>query len=348
MKSRTRTEIKGEKPTHARYSCRVKFARCAPGATNNRAFRKYKKSFSRRPCVRVIGSASPFSEIEGAGKAGHRPVPMVRVQQEARGRTTGSAENAGGLIGRRNTPELEIAMAIRRKRSTRARLGSEGRPPVAGRLNRNHFAGDCERLSSEDAALEVGVPPDAGYRLFRKAGGMPPSIFRPASKPLSGRYLSFANARRSRFSICKAIRCRRSGAGWAGPLRPFPANSIAMRPPTAARWPIGRRPLSGMPIAQPVAPNRRSLPITPPCGLMWKNGFPVWSRCQTKRVAVLIGRAIGHQRRARFGHGRRPGAPSKLPYACRSTFRMTRRCASAPRLFIRPFSFKAVELSAVN
>jgi len=31
--------------------------------------------------------------MEGAGKAGRRPAPMVRVQQKARGRTTGSAEN---------------------------------------------------------------------------------------------------------------------------------------------------------------------------------------------------------------------------------------------------------------
>ena len=84
-------------------------------------------------------------------------------------------------------------MAIRRKRSTRARLGSEGRPPVAGRAEQERFWRAIARgLSSEDAALEAGVRPDAGYRLFRKAGGMPPSIFRPSAKPLSGRYLSFA------------------------------------------------------------------------------------------------------------------------------------------------------------
>src|SRR5712691_5396768 len=37
----------------------------------------------------------PFvlSKREGAGKAGHRLAPMVRVQQKARGRTTGSAED---------------------------------------------------------------------------------------------------------------------------------------------------------------------------------------------------------------------------------------------------------------
>jgi hypothetical protein len=36
---------------------------------------------------------SPPWETEGAGKTGHRLVPMVRVQKKARGRTTGSAED---------------------------------------------------------------------------------------------------------------------------------------------------------------------------------------------------------------------------------------------------------------
>jgi IS30 family transposase len=84
-------------------------------------------------------------------------------------------------------------MGIRRKRSTRAPLGSAGRPSVAGRIEQERFwYGIAIGLSSEDAARKAGVPPDAGYRLFRKAGGMAPSIFRSSSKPLSGRYLSLA------------------------------------------------------------------------------------------------------------------------------------------------------------
>ena len=38
----------------------------------------------------------------------------------------------------------------------------------------------------------AGVPQAVGTRWFRKAGGMPPAMFRPSAKPLSGRYLSFA------------------------------------------------------------------------------------------------------------------------------------------------------------
>jgi IS30 family transposase len=50
----------------------------------------------------------------------------------------------------------------------------------------------AEGLSSEDAAMEVGVSQPVGFRWFREAGGMAPSHLSHASKPLSGRYLTFA------------------------------------------------------------------------------------------------------------------------------------------------------------
>src|SRR6201994_2074109 len=84
-------------------------------------------------------------------------------------------------------------MGIRKKRSTRARLGSLGRPPVAGRAEQEVFwLGIAAGLNSENAALKAGLSDAVGPRLFRRAGGMPPSMFRPSAKPLSGRYLSFA------------------------------------------------------------------------------------------------------------------------------------------------------------
>ena len=84
-------------------------------------------------------------------------------------------------------------MSIRKKRSTRARLGSLGRPPVAGRAEQELFwRAIATGLNSEDAALEAGLSDAVGPRLFRKAGGMPPAMFRASAKPLSGRYLSLA------------------------------------------------------------------------------------------------------------------------------------------------------------
>jgi IS30 family transposase len=72
-------------------------------------------------------------------------------------------------------------------------MPSPGRPQVAGRDEQSRFwRGIGAGLSSEEAALEAGVSQPVGYRLFRKAGGMPPAMFRSSAKPLSGRYLSFA------------------------------------------------------------------------------------------------------------------------------------------------------------
>lgn len=84
-------------------------------------------------------------------------------------------------------------MTIRRKRPTRARLGSLGRPSVAGRAEQELFWRTIATgLSIEAAALRAGVSETIGSRLFRKAGGMPPATFRSSAKPLSGRYLSLA------------------------------------------------------------------------------------------------------------------------------------------------------------
>ena len=78
-------------------------------------------------------------------------------------------------------------------RAGRGKLRSPGRPGVARREDRRRFwAFIAAGLSSEDAAMEVGVSQPVGFRWFRKAGGMPPSHLSRSSKPLSGRYLSFA------------------------------------------------------------------------------------------------------------------------------------------------------------
>ena len=98
--------------------------------------------------------------------------------------------------GRRNSLTKEVAMSIRKRRSDRsgrAPLSSPGRPPVAGRDERQRFwAAIAAGMASEDAAVGAGVPQALGTRWFRKAGGMPPAMFGRSAKPLSGRYLSFA------------------------------------------------------------------------------------------------------------------------------------------------------------
>ncbi|HXU94544.1 MAG TPA: helix-turn-helix domain-containing protein, partial [Gallionella sp.] len=87
-------------------------------------------------------------------------------------------------------------MTRRRRRSDRSGrtpLFSPGRPPMAGReVHRQFWAAIAAGMASVDAAVHAGMSQPVGARLFREAGGMPPAMFRPSAKPLSGRYLSFA------------------------------------------------------------------------------------------------------------------------------------------------------------
>lgn len=98
--------------------------------------------------------------------------------------------------GRRNTRTKEVAVGIKRRRSDRSGrppLPSPGRPPSATRTELQRFwSGIVKGMTSENAALEAGMSQPVGTRWLRKAGGMPPAMFRPTATPLSGRYLSLS------------------------------------------------------------------------------------------------------------------------------------------------------------
>src|SRR3954451_9073895 len=94
----------------------------------------------------------------------------------------------------------------RSDRSGRAPLPSPGRPAVAGRDElRRFWAAIALGLSSEDAAAGANIPQAVGGRWFRKAGGMPPAMFGTSARPLSGRYLSFAE--REEIALLRAQGC---------------------------------------------------------------------------------------------------------------------------------------------
>ncbi len=88
---------------------------------------------------------------------------------------------------------MEVPMGIgpqqRAVRLYRGQIPSPGRPTVAWREDRVRFwAAIARGVSSEDAAVEIGVSPAVGTRWFRHAGGVGPNL----SSTVSGRYLSFA------------------------------------------------------------------------------------------------------------------------------------------------------------
>ena len=87
-------------------------------------------------------------------------------------------------------------MAGRRRsgRVLRGKLRSPGRPPMARREDRRRFwAFIADGLSSEDAAMRVGVSQPVGFRWFRETGGMAPSHLSPSAGVPSRRYLCFAD-----------------------------------------------------------------------------------------------------------------------------------------------------------
>jgi Helix-turn-helix domain len=92
----------------------------------------------------------------------------------------------------------------KRRRSDRAGRGpirSPGRPTAGRREDREAFWRAIARgVTSEDAALAVGVSPPVGTRWFRENGGMPPANL----GPLSGRYLSFSE--REEIAVLRAQR----------------------------------------------------------------------------------------------------------------------------------------------
>ncbi len=76
----------------------------------------------------------------------------------------------------------------RADRALRPPMRSPGRPPMGRREHRQRFwEGIARGLSSEEAAIVVGLSPAVGTRWFREYGGMPSFTLRP----LSRRYLSF-------------------------------------------------------------------------------------------------------------------------------------------------------------
>ena len=244
-------------------------------------------------------------------------------------------------------------MNIRKRRSDRSgrvRLFSPGRPPVAGREERRRFwAAIAAGTASEDAAVGVGVPQAVGTRWFRKAGGMPPSMFGLTAKPLCGRYLSFAEreeiallrvqgysmqevARRlGRVASTISRELRRNAATRSGGLA-YRATTAQWHAERAARRPKQAK------LAQRGVKNL--------C-----RGTVVWRRCGSERGSCSRPGRVLEKPSARttegpaMGKRLEPGADRPSPAG---GLRTTRPCASAMKPSIKRCSFKVEARCAAN
>src|ERR1700744_45266 len=132
----------------------------------------------------ALSKQSPTEPIEGRTPASAQRMPKA------------SAVYWVNSNGRRDSSAGRVAMGTQKRRSGRcgrAPLRSPGRPPAARRENYQQFwRAIAAGRSTEDAAIAAGVSPPVGGRWFRRAGGMIPFHSLQSSKPLSGRYLAFA------------------------------------------------------------------------------------------------------------------------------------------------------------
>lgn len=129
---------------------------------------------------------------------------------------TATAARKADSTGRRNGSELEIVMTNRKRasgRSIRTKLSSPGRPRVALPSQQVKFWERIKQgVSSEEAGGQAGASAPVGSRWFREAGGMPPSKFANAFRPLCGLYLCFAEPeeialyRAQGFGVCAIAR----------------------------------------------------------------------------------------------------------------------------------------------
>jgi transposase, IS30 family len=247
----------------------------------------------------------------------------------------------------------------RSDRSGRAPLPSPGRPPVASRDQQGQFwAAIAMGLSSEDAGAAASVPQAVGARWFRKAGGMPPAMFRPSSRPLSGRYLSFAE--REEIALLRAQGCsmqdvarrigraastvsrelRRNAATRGGGLE-YRATTAQWHAERSARRPKPAKLAVNTPLrdyveerlaGQVIAPSGT---LVPGPAVAWKGLAAPWFPGRPWH-----GRGVGTDG-GRTGGGPAPGAQSRSHGACRSTSRMTAPCGSATKPSTKRCSSKA-------
>ena len=238
-------------------------------------------------------------------------------------------------------------MKIQRRRSDRAGrapLPSPGRPSVAGRDERRRFwAAIAAGSTSEDAALEAGVPPAVGIRWFRAAGGIPPAMFGRSAKPLSGRYLSFAEReeiallRAQGYSMQEVARrlgraastisreLRRNAATRSGGLE-YRATTAQWHAERSARRPKPGKLAVNAALRTYVEERLAGTVVAPERGILSP------ARWCTGKAGAMDG--------GKIGGGQKPGARSRSPADFRSTSRTMTTCASAMKQFIKRSSFK--------
>lgn len=202
------------------------------------------------------------------------------------------------------------------RRGIRPTLGSIGRPQAGLNGERPVFwQAIAQGHSTERSAEIAGVSAAVETRWFRQGGGMPDISLKKAP---TDRYLTLAE--REEIALLKAIRAMASArlrAALAVRHPRYPGSCGATLPLAVDTSSIAPSPLSGMPIAAPSAPRKRSSRPMPPCVSMSRT---VWLRHSRPRRAAVR----GHKEAGREGDtdpvkidtGPAPGVRNRYRIGC--------------------------------
>ena len=246
-------------------------------------------------------------------------------------------------------------MSIRKRRSDRsgrAPLPSPGRPPVAGRDERSRFwlaiAGGNEQRGCCGRGRCVATCRNQMVPKGRRHATSDVQILGQAAFPgdtcrwlereeiallrVQGRSMQEIGRRLGRSASTISRELRRNAATRSGGLE-YRATTAQWHAERSARRPKPTKLALNATLRTYVEERLAGVVVAP-------SGVPVPG-------PAVPGRAAG-MASDRIGDGPGPGARSRLPGACRSTSRTTRRCASATKPSIRPSSSKAEERCAAN
>ena len=229
----------------------------------------------------------------------------------------------------------------------RGAMRSPGAPSLRREVERQFWEQIATGITSERAAEVVGVSQAVGSRWFRHRGGMP--LF--MSKPVSGRYLSFAE--REEIGLLRAqdvgVReiARRIGRSPSTVSRELTRNAVTRAGKleyraSVAQWKaelVARRPKPAKLVTNP------------------RLHHYVQDRLEGKVLMLVAVRLPGLARhRSRVAknlievteNGSMVGRPNKSSTDCASTSWMTNPCVSLTRPSIRPSTFRVVVLSSAS
>jgi hypothetical protein len=159
----------------------------------------------------------------------------------------------------------------------RAPMKSPGAPSLRREVERAFWRQIATGLTSEDAAIAVGVSQAAGGRWFRERGGMPTFMV----APLTGRYLSFRE--REEIAVLKAQgpESGRSPGNWVVLPRRSLGSFAGTRRPGVASLSTGHRLRSGRRNCLRGAPNQRNWWRTSDCATTCNSGLRAGSAART-------------------------------------------------------------------